>query len=153
MTIHIVSESDSSVRPAPIANQLRESEGDEYRPVSAIDSEQLMRQCVGNLKFAISLLTVFEETSELRRTKFDAALIEGRNDVIAHEAHALKGVAGILAANQLTDLCVELQTAAEVVDWRRIRNLIETLHHEIQRVIHSIPEIRAAASKYTNAVN
>ena len=128
------------------ANPSKAADVDTRLPFAAIDSEQLLRQCVGNMNFATSLLNVFEQSCESRRAKFDSAMIEDRNDVIAHEAHALKGVAGILAAKKLTDLCTELQSAAEAADWYRIRNLIESLHHEMQRVVDCIPYVRALGS-------
>lgn len=146
MTTKVVPEWDPSARVGPLANQSLAADVDARLPFTAIDFEQFLRQCVGNTNFATSLLNIFEQTCESRRAKFNGAVIEDRNDVIAHEAHALKGVAGILAANKLTDLCVELQAAAEATDWFRIRNLIESLHHEMQRVIDCIPYIRALGS-------
>jgi|GEM_PF-4386072 len=143
MAINEISESDTSSLDSRSVNQSSEAGADERRRSAAIDSEQLLRQCVGNLSFATSLLCMFEESSESRLASFDRALQEQRTDVIANGAHALKGIAGILAANKLTAVCLELESAAEEADWNCLRNLVETLHHEMQRVINCIPDIQA----------
>jgi HPt (histidine-containing phosphotransfer) domain-containing protein len=143
MVINEVSGSNSLVYAAGSVNQLKRADVAAPRSFAAIDVEQFLRQCLGNMSLAASLLNMFEESIESRLASFDVALVEHRNDAIAHAAHALKGVAGILAANKLTDVCAELESAAEVADRVCIQSLIEVLHHEMQRVLSCIHEIRA----------
>ena len=143
MSVKAVSENDPSVGGVHRVDQSPATAARECQHLATIDSERFLRQCMGNVRLATSLMDNFTESSQSRLAAFDVALRENRNDVISHEAHSLKGVAGILAAAKLADVCVDLQRAAEEGDWNCIRNLIETLHHEMQRAIDCIPHIRA----------
>ena len=122
--------------------------GDLHDLVSAppIDRDRLLDQCLGNVDFALMLLDEFAKTSPSRLDGFDAALAEHNHATIATKAHALRGTAGILAADALMETCSNLESFAKKnADWDLTSNLVQQLHHEIQRAIDFIPAIRATA--------
>lgn len=109
-----------------------------------IDHARLLDQCLGNVDFALMLLDEFAKTSPSRLDGFDVALAERNHATIATKAHALRGTAGILAANALMETCSNLEShAKQEADWNLTRTLVQQLHHEIQRAIDFIPVIRA----------
>lgn len=114
-------------------------------PTPPIDHDRLLDQCLGNLDFALMLLEEFAKTSPSRLDAFDAALAEKDHATIASKAHALKGTAGILAADALMETCSNLESFAKKEDWNLARDLTQQLRHEMQRTIDFIPNIRAMA--------
>lgn len=114
-------------------------------PAPPMDHDRLLDQCLGNMDFALMLLDEFAKTSPSRLDAFDAALAEKDHTAIASKAHALKGTAGILAADALMETCSNLESFAKKEDWNLVRDLTQQLHHEIQRVIDFIPNIRAVS--------
>ena len=90
-----------------------------------IDRAGLLEQCLDSLSFALQMLDEFATTSPSRLAAFDAALVERDGDAIATQAHAFKGVAGVLAANTLSGTCERLESAAKVEDWNQTRDLIQ----------------------------
>ena len=111
-----------------------------------IDRDRLLEQCLGNMDFALMLLDEFAKTSPSRLEAFDAALAEHNNAAIATKAHALRGTAGILAANDLMETCSNLESLAKKeADWNLTRELVQQLHREIQRAIDFVPVIRSMA--------
>ena len=112
-------------------------------PVPPIERDRLLERCLNNVDFALMLLGEFEKEHQTRLDALRTALAEKCNTAIASQAHALKGVAGVLAASTLMTTCAVLESAAHQADWDQIREQIEQLHHEMQRAIEFIPNIRA----------
>lgn len=136
----------SAITPAvvPIASSRRCCEvSQDSRP---IDRDCLLEQCLDSLSFALQMLDDFASTSPSRLVAFDAALAELNGAAIATQAHSFKGVAGVLAANALSEICSSLESAAKVDDWDQTRDLIQQLHQEAQRAIDFIPSIRESAN-------
>jgi HPt (histidine-containing phosphotransfer) domain-containing protein len=107
-----------------------------------IDRIQLLEQCVGNLDFAHMMLSEFESTAQSCVDSLICALTERNFVKMASDAHAFRGVAGILAAMTLMELCAALESAAENSDWDTASTLIPQIQIEIQRTISFIPSIR-----------
>jgi Amt family ammonium transporter len=131
-----------SIQPSQHTYELPEQDFQDLLPAPPIDCDRLLEQCVGNLDFALTLLDEFEKTSHSRLAAFDAALAAGNHTSIASRAHALRGVAGILTADALVEICSNLESLCKERDWNRTRDLIQQLHHEVQRTIDFIPTIR-----------
>lgn len=112
-------------------------------PAPPINLDQLREQCMGDLDFALMLLDEFEKTSQSRLDAFDAVLFEQNHSALTSKAHALKGVAGILGASALMEICENLESQSSDTDWNQTRDLIEQLYHEYQRTIAFIPTVRA----------
>ena len=97
------------------------------------------------MDFALLLLDEFEATSQSRLDAFHVAMAAHDHETLAAKAHALRGVAGILAAQTLMEHCANLEFAAAHADWNRTSELIPQLHAELQRTIEFIPTVRAFA--------
>lgn len=124
------------------AYQLSERELEDLCPTPPIDRERLLDQCL-NIDLALMLLDEFATTCPSRLAAFEAALASNNHAAIVSQAHALKGVAGILAADAVMETCSSLESTAKTTDWDQTRNLIQQLDQELRRVIAFIPRLRA----------
>jgi HPt (histidine-containing phosphotransfer) domain-containing protein len=140
-----VSETSSADVSSPNAYQLPDQDLQDLTANSPIDYGALREQCLNNLDFAFMLLDEFEQTSESRLASFDAALAKGDPTEIASQAHGLRGVAGILGARDLMEVCATLEANARSQAWPQIDQLVRQLHQEMQRAINFIPRIRSLA--------
>lgn len=131
-----------AIHPSPGTYELPARDLQDLQSAPPIDRNQLLEQCVNNWNFALMLLDEFKKTSPSRLDAFDAALVERNHAAISAKAHGLKGVAGILAANNLMEICSNLESTTSHADWDQTRDLIQQLHHEMQRTIDDIPNIR-----------
>lgn len=110
---------------------------------SPIDRDQLLDRCLGNVNFALMLLEEFEKTSPSRLADLDAALTNSNLAAICSQAHGLKGVAGILAANQLMEDCANLEASANDSDMTQTCQWIQKLHEGIRQVNDFIDHFRS----------
>lgn len=140
-----VSESSPTEVSSPSVFQLPAQDLQDLAANSPIDYRALREQCLNNLDFACMLLDEFEQTSESRLASFDAALAKGDPTEIASQAHGLRGVAGILGARDLMEVCATLEASAKSQAWPQIDQLVRQLHQEMQRTINFIPNIRSLA--------
>lgn len=140
-----VSESQTAQQSSSEAFQLPPHELRDLTANSPIDYRALREQCLNNLDFALMLLDEFERTSESRLANFDAALAKGDPTEIASQAHGLRGVAGILGARDLMDVCSTLEATAKHDAWPQIDELVQRVRDEMQRAIRFIPSIRSLA--------
>lgn len=141
-----ITPTQDSIQTSHRAYELPTGDFQDLLAAPPIDRDRLLDQCLGNLDFALMLLDEFAKTSPSRLEGFDAALAERNHATIATKAHALRGTAGILAANALMETCANLESSAKQdADWNLTHNLVQQLHHEIQRAIDFIPVIRATA--------
>lgn len=131
------------IQPSHQAFELAPHDLQDLLPTPAIDRDRLLEQCLSNLDFALMLLSEFENSSQSRLDAFDAALAERNHAAIASKAHALRGVAGILAADTLMETCSKLESASKNADWGQTHDLTQQLHYEMQRTIDFIPIIRS----------
>lgn len=143
MSAATITPNEGTIQTSQHAYELPAGDFQELLSVPPIDRDQLLDQCVGSVDFALMLLDEFAKTSSSRLDAFDAALAERDNAAIASKAHALRGTAGILAANDLLETCVSLEFfAKQNADWKQTQELILQLHYEIRRTIDFIPVIR-----------
>lgn len=64
----------------------------------------------------------------------DQAVHQGDAEILAREAHAIKGGAANLTANALAEAAACLEKAARAGELEKIDPLMETLRHEFQRL-------------------
>ena len=140
-----ITPTECSIDASHHAYELSAREIRDLLPAPPIDRDRLLEQCLGNVDFALMMLDEFAKTSPSRLEGFDTALAEHNHATIASKAHALKGTAGVLAANTLMETCSNLESFAKDEDWNLTRDLVQQLHHEMQRAIDFIPNIRAMA--------
>ena len=135
---------EGSIQTSNYSYELPTSDLHDLVPAPPIDRHRLLDQCLGNVDFALMLLEEFAKTSPSRLEAFDAALVERSHATIASKAHALRGTAGILAADTVMETCSNLESSGKQhADWDVTSHLVQKLHIEIQRAIDFIPVIRA----------
>lgn len=132
----------SSIHSLQSACEVPEDDGLSLISTPPIDHIQLLEQCVDSVDFALTMLSEFEMTAQSCVDSMTCAQTERDFVKLASDAHAFRGVAGILAAMTLMELCAELETAAENADWDTSCNLIPQIQIEVQRTIRFIPTIR-----------
>lgn len=115
-------------------------------PSPPIDRDWLLGNCSDSVDFALSQLNEFATTCPSRFKDFETALTDHSRASISSRAHALKGVAGILAAGTLMEFCSNLESTSDNDDWNSTRDLIQQLRDETQRVIDFIPSVRDTAA-------
>jgi Amt family ammonium transporter len=110
-----------------------------------IDVAALFARCMGNMEFAASLLDEMQSSG--------ADLVEGIARLVAAQdaagaaeaAHALKGAAGIVAAEPLRSLAADIEAAGKSGDLESVASLVEGLRREMQRCLAVVPKIREQA--------
>lgn len=140
-----ITPTEYSIHPPHRDYQLPADDFQDLLSAPPIDRVRLLEQCLGNVDFALSLLDEFDKTIPARLDGFDSALAQLDNDAIGCQAHALKGVAGLLAFNNLMEICSNLESANRDADWNHIHDLLQQLRREARRTIEFIPNIRALA--------
>lgn len=143
MTASTATPTARAIQPSPGAYELPARDLHDLLSEPPIDRERLLEHCSSNLEFALMLLDEFSKTTQSRLDELDTALAAGNYAAIASKAHALKGVAGILAANTLQKICSSLESIATNANSNQTCDLIQQLHRECQRTITFIPAIQA----------
>lgn len=134
----------SSIESPHLAYELPTSDLRDLLPALPVDRKRLLERCLNRMSFALTMLEEFAKTSPARHVTLDDALAKHDFISIASQAHALKGVAGILAADSLLQTCSHLESAAKADNKPQTYALIQKLHHEVQRVIDFIPALQAS---------
>ncbi len=134
---------ERTIHPPPATYELPVSDLQDLLLAPPINRDQLLEQCLNNVDFALLLLDEFAKTTQSRLEEVDTALAEGNYTGIASKAHALKGVAGILAARHLVEICATLESTASGAVRSQTAGLLKQLHHECQRLIAFIPTVQA----------
>ena len=129
--------SSAEVRPAELGHA--PSGTDSLMP---LDRGALLARCMGNLEFALSLLSDFERDLPKRVDQIVERIRQGDAPAAAESAHALKGAAGIVTAESLRMLAAEIEAAGKAGDLTRIASLADQLRAEAQRCLRFIPELQ-----------
>ena len=130
--------------PSDNSQELPAQDLDDLLPTTPINRDMFFKQCMGNVSFAAALLEEFQKSSQSRLDAFNTALRDRNSTAIASEAHALKGIAGILTANVLAETCCNMELAVADGDWEYLHNLAHKLFREVRQIIDLIPTIRAS---------
>lgn len=105
----------------------------------------------GNMEsFYIKFLKKF--TDDKSFTNLKEALENNNIDKIGEEAHTLKGVAGNLGLNKVYQYSVELMRLAKKNNLAEIREIVEKLEEEIEKVISAL-KIYRISNKRENSSN
>jgi Amt family ammonium transporter len=99
---------------------------------SPIDVKLFVEErCMGDIAFAQSLLESFN-TNSAKRLEEIIAHWQARDAMAAGEAaHGLKGIAGIVTANRLSDLADRIESAGKSNDLKSIEAMIDDLKREV----------------------
>src|SRR5690606_15915122 len=135
-----------------IARQLRSRENhdqsprqhakSEDHPLAPFDVSVLVERCMGNLDSAAQVLDEFERQVKDDLQKIEQGLARFDAHDVAAVAHALKGAAGMLSAEQLTDNASKLEQLGQEQNLSEATQLLESLHEQVQRCLAYLPEAR-----------
>jgi signal transduction histidine kinase/CheY-like chemotaxis protein/HPt (histidine-containing phosphotransfer) domain-containing protein len=109
---------------------------------ASIDSQALIARCMGNFAFALSLLDDFEKTVPQRLDAIGQFATSKRSVELEEAAHALKGTAGILAAEPLRKLAAKIEEAGRSSDFSAIDSLVESLRSEVSLCLKFVQLLR-----------
>jgi signal transduction histidine kinase/CheY-like chemotaxis protein/HPt (histidine-containing phosphotransfer) domain-containing protein len=109
---------------------------------TSIDREALVARCMGNVGFALSLLEDFERTVQQRVDEIAQSASARLSVELEEAAHALKGAAGILAAEPLRKLAAKIEEAGRSSEFGAIDALIEALRTEVVLCLNYVQRLR-----------
>jgi CheY-like chemotaxis protein len=108
-----------------------------------IDHRVLLTRCMGNLEFALSLLSDFEQDLQRRVDLIAQDIHQGDALSTTESAHALKGAAGTVAAEPLRALAAKIEAAGKAGDPTPLASLADELRAEARRCLRFFPELQA----------
>ncbi len=94
----------------------------------------------GDLEFEREIFQLFRTESEQYLAGLQKAVAAGDKAEISRLAHALKGAAGNVGADQMSELARALETAAEGAGKEKLAGMLEALEKEADRVFRFLEE-------------
>ncbi|HUP77212.1 MAG TPA: Hpt domain-containing protein [Pirellula sp.] len=113
----------------------------------AIDSDALVTRCMGNMAFALSLLSELEDNGMVYVENIAQHVAAKECAAAADAAHSLKGAAGIIGAEPLRLLAAQIESAGNSNAMESITLLVEDLRQEMEKCLLQIPTIRSAPTR------
>ena len=113
----------------------------------AIDTDALLTRCMGNMTFALSLLSELEANGMVYVETIAQHVASQKCAAAADAAHSLKGAAGILGAEPLRLLAAQIESAGHSNAMESITLLVEDLRQEMEKCLLQIPTIRSAPAR------
>jgi len=110
---------------------------------SPVDTQSLLARCLGNLSFALSLLSELEATGAERVEEIARFAARAQFAAAADAAHALKGAVAIVGAEPLRQLAAQIEAAGRAGAGEQLGKLVQQLGDEMQRCLEFIPAFRA----------
>lgn len=110
--------------------------------LSPFGIDELLELCMGNVATAAVALNEFEKEALSDLGRIQASLAENDPSGIATAAHALKGAAGMLRADELRRIAADLERIGRSHDLSQARQSVDALREEIRRCLDYLPEVR-----------
>ncbi len=113
-----------------------------------IDTEALFARCMGNVAFALTLLSELEANG---KQQMDAIVRHVANDdlyAVAEAAHSLKGAAAIIVAEPLRGKAAEIEAAGRDGEASLLLDLVRDLCSEMDRCLAYIPTVRTETQRH-----
>jgi Amt family ammonium transporter len=107
-----------------------------------INRDVLVARCMGNLQFAESLLTDFAGDLPDRVDQILRSAHDRDGAAAAKAAHALKGAAGIIAAEPVRAMAAKIEALGKAGSLDEIASLADELRNAAQQCLRFIPEVR-----------
>lgn len=107
-----------------------------------INAPPLLEICGGSVALACELLDELEATGFQYVERIHKSVSERDMVATADASHSLKGVAGILCAEEIRKLADEIELAGRSSDSNRIEFHVSQLAAEMQRCVDYLPELR-----------
>ena len=113
----------------------------------AIDTDSLLTRCMGNMTFALSLLSELEANGMVYVETIAQHVAAKECAAAADAAHSLKGAAGIIGAEPLRLLAAQIESEGHSNAMESITLLVEDLRQEMEKCLLQIPTIRSAPAR------
>lgn len=110
-----------------------------------INSAEIMERCMGSVEFLNSLLSEFEQSGCHSVGKIASFVEQKDARQAADAAHALKGVAAILAAEPLRLIAGQIEDCGRTGTIDGVQQMIVELRQEMDRCHQFIPVVKQAA--------
>lgn len=122
--------------PSPEGRGERPGSADEcdVRAEPPVDIDRIRQISRGDRDFERRILTLYADESVKRAAAIAAGLDKGDFDALREDAHAMKGSAGNIGADRVSEAAGRLQRAAETGDENECRELVAALLREHQSV-------------------
>jgi len=99
-------------------------------------------RCTGNAALALTILNKFETQLSEAATQIETSLRAGNSEQVARASHALKGTAGVLAAESLRLSLAELEQHGRKQTLNLAEMCFARLQQEITRCAAYVPQAR-----------
>lgn len=115
-------------------------------PDSAIQFDQLLQRCMGNVDFADRLLTKFISRLPGDVDELKSSIQQGSPDEVARVAHRIKGACASVAADRMKDVAEELEAEGrggqidEPMDW------MDRIESEADRLLTTVNQYQLERS-------
>lgn len=114
-------------------------------PPPPLDTVALLEQCMGNAALVAMLFDKFEKQAKDDLVQIEQALTAKDAGQTSKVAHALKGAAGALSANDVQRTAATIETAARENELEAAARCFSDLKAEVNRCLAYLPTARAAA--------
>jgi len=104
------------------------------RPASVVDPEALNLVFTGDREAQQLVLSKFVTQLDDIYAEVETALVHSDIEGVRFNSHKLKSSARTVGANDLADLCLELETAARETNWAKIDGLVGNLKPAVDSV-------------------
>ncbi len=108
------------------------------REPAALEFEQLLARCMGNLEFAERVLGKFQERLEEDLVQIERGLDSGDAKEIARVAHLLKGASGNVAATALQAEAANIEALARERRLEQVPLHLDRLRSQRSRFVDSV---------------
>ena len=85
------------------------------------DAQAFLRSLADDRELAMELLAAFMEDSPVRHAELGAAIAAGDADTASKRAHSLKGMCGVVRAQELINLALSMENSAREGDLGKTR--------------------------------
>jgi HPt (histidine-containing phosphotransfer) domain-containing protein len=126
----------------PDTNAAAERQGAAPPP---LDTVGLLEQCMGNAALVAMLFDKFEKQAKDDLVQIEQALTAKDAGLTSKVAHALKGAAGALSANDVQRTAAAIELAARENNLEAAAQYLNDLSIEVERCLAYLPTARIAA--------
>ncbi len=128
------------------AQQSSERAPAQAQPPDTVDQpivvKALMEHCMNDAMFVGSILDQFQASASQYLNQIRQAVAGEDPEQAGRHAHALKGAAGMLAAETLQQIAFEMEEAGKAGQLQHLREQIDELNEELRRCLEYIPTVQ-----------
>ncbi len=110
---------------------------------AALNAQELMDRCMGNLEFAQRILAKFQGRCDQDLAELERALLAQDDEQVRFVAHRIKGASANVAAHGLRRLAGEIEELALARRLSEIPPRLEELRGECTRLTESATRLRS----------